>query len=221
MQPPSVDSEDADSAADDSALTAKAQCSPAAYNKGLAAYKAAVASAKQRVNDPCEDNTMLSNISSELQEAVNACAEFKNVISTSPWAAPVRKAFEGNVGLAVIEGRITVNGTEVTSGLAKSLGGQKLYGPFRGAYGNTTRYELAADGTGSFLYLEFADDGSTSWKTAPIKWSATDKKLTITKAGVATSYDVSVETFEHSITQLKFTPASGDALESMPSECEA
>ena len=55
-----------------------------------------------------------------------------------------------------------MNGTAVSSGLAKSLVGQKLYGPFRGAYGNTTRYELGENGAGAYLHLEFADDGETS-----------------------------------------------------------
>ncbi len=218
---PSVDSDESDSAADDSALTAKAQCSPADYNKGLAAYKVAVASAKAREKDSCEDNTMLSGINAQLQEAVRACGEFRNVISTSPWAAPVRKAFDGNLNLAVIEGRVTTSGTAVTSGLAKSLVGQTLYGPFRGAYGNTTRYELAANGKGAYLHLEFGEDGETSWKSTPITWSATDKTLTVTKEGVTTSYAVTAETFEHSVWEIKFTPASGDAFESMPSECEA
>jgi hypothetical protein len=227
-----------DAASDDSAagadeaevVSAKQQCSSAAYAQAFAHYKAAVDGAKERLHDVCSDNAMLYSIANELQASVSTCAQFKTVIATSKWAQPVRDALKGNIALATFDGRLTVKdarGKVVLTGLGESLPGVTVFGPAPGVYGNMSKLTFSAGGVAKLSKLSVDDAGTPKWTDASGTYALGalnadgTVNLTVTIAGKATVYKVSPET-QGGGYELRLMPkAGGDELRSMPSECEA
>lgn len=226
---PTGDDGEGDLASDDAAVTAaKASCTATAYNAAFAKYKSAVDHAKLRNRGAvCDDGTMLQDIAGDLQAAVSTCGQFKTVIATSVWAQPVRDALKGNLALASLDGRLnTVDGKGKPSmtGLASALPGTTVFGPAPGVYGNMSKLTFGTAGKATFSTLTVDDEGNAKWTDAAATYTVTPRgagavDLTVTIGTKKTVYAVTPEAgfpFE-----LLFTPKAGDALRSMPSECEA
>ncbi|MDB4946566.1 MAG: hypothetical protein JWP97_6100 [Labilithrix sp.] len=218
-----------DLASDDAAVTAaKASCSSAAYNAAFTKYKAAVDHAKLRNRgEVCDDGTMLYDIAADLQAAVSTCGQFRTVIATSVWAQPVRDALKGNLALASVDGRLTTigsNGKPSLAGLAAALPGTTVFGPAPGVYGNMSKLTFAGAGKATFSTLTVSDAGKATWSNKAATYTVTAKAngaadVTVTVGAAKTTYAVTPE--PSAPYELLFTPKSGDALRSMPSECEA
>lgn len=226
-----TESADADSdpaSSEDAVVTARTQCSTAAYNKAFAHYKKAVAGAKLRATDVCSDGAMLYDIAGELASAVSTCGQFKTVIATSQWAQPVRDALKGNLALASVDGRLAIkdaNGKVSLAGLDKALPGTTVFGPAPGVYGNMSKITFAAGGVATVANLQLSDDGQASWKNTPARYKVGALvdgavEITIESGGRSTVYKASPE--PGNAYELLLKPkAGGDEFRSMPSECEA
>ena len=212
-------------------VSAKAQCSKASYEKAFQSYKTAVDNAKLRARgDVCGDGTMLHDIANDLGNAVTTCGQFKSIIATSKWAAPVRNALKGNLGLAALDGRLQAK--DSFQGLAASLAGTTVFGPAPGVYGNMSKITFAAGGAATLSRLDVSDDGTPSWNDTPATYKVQGAEITVTvgaagsKDVTTTTYRISVESYGQGVYEnlpaflLKPTTA-GDDFRSMPSECEA
>lgn len=216
--------ESADAPADDpesdeaAVVTARQQCSRAAYDQAFAHYKAAVDHAKARARgDVCGDGTMLSEIASDLGKSVAACGQFESIIATSKWAQPVRDALKGNLALPTVTGKLKAKDL---TGLKDALPGTTVFGPAPGVYGNMSKITFAANGEATLSRLSVSDDGNARWTDAPAKWSLKSAKvLSITSGGRTT--ELTIEAEPGGI-DYHFVPKTGDEdFRSMPSECEA
>ena len=97
----SDDTQDEDQSADH--LDAQAKCSTADYNAANTAYKKAVALAKTYNSQQCEVDQ--GEIAGKMSESVQTCEAFRGVYQNSQWAAPVRKALEGNFIDGILRGK--------------------------------------------------------------------------------------------------------------------
>jgi hypothetical protein len=161
------------------ALTA---CGAAKYNQALAHYKNAVQWSKDRnANGVCNtEHGYQWGIADEASRAVMTCGELRNVIRTSPWAAPLRTALGPSLTLRSLSGELLVikdsswanwTGTErfFQSGLS-------FWARAEGAYGSKVRIDFRADGKATWGELVYND------VTGDITWGSTAATYTITKA---------------------------------------
>ena len=217
-----------DATTDEPTITAQKKCTPAAYNTALVRYKAAVEHSKAYLRgDLCHDGTMISDIANDLGAAVASCGDFKNVIKTSPWAAPARTVLTGNLALPALDGRLDAASLD---GLSSSLVGITVWGPAPGAYGNTSKIAFRAGGDATLSVLGFDDQGMAVWRDAEARWSLGSARggsldLTLSVAGIVTVYTLKAEIvdapYQH-LPSFVLTPAaSGDRFTSLPSECDA
>lgn len=214
-------------------VAAQTQCSKASYDKAFNSYKAAVDHAKARARgDVCGDGMMLHDIANDLGEAVATCGQFQNIIATSKWAAPVRDALKGNLGLAVLDGRLKVKdgtGKVVFQGLSAALPGVTVFGPAPGVYGNMSKITFAEGGKATLSRLDVSEDGTPSWKDSPATYTVSGAEITIAEdieGKQSTTYVISPESYGENVYPnlpafLLKPKAGGDDFRSMPSECEA
>jgi hypothetical protein len=204
-------------------VSAKAQCTPDAYNKAFQGYKTAVDNAKLRNRGAvCDEGTMLYEIAGHLQAAVTTCAQFKTVVATSKYAQPVRDALKGNLALASFDGRLTIRDASAKltfAGIEASLPGTTVFGPAPGVYGNMSKITFAANGAATFSALDVSNDGVPTWKDSAARWSVKGTVLTVIIGGKATVYKLGVDSSGFEI--LLKPRSGGDDFRSMPSECEA
>lgn len=160
------------------ALTA---CGAAKYSAALAHYKNAVAWSKDRnANGVCNsDHGFQWSIADEASRAVISCGQFRNVLRTSPWAAPVRTALGPSLTLRSLTGELLViksspwanwTGTErfFQSGLS-------FWARAEGAYGSKVRIDFRASGQATWGELVYSE------VTGDITWGSTPATYTIAK----------------------------------------
>lgn len=230
-----TESEPPDELRNDALVSEKGTCSRESYDKAFLRYKAAVDHAKARARgDVCGDGTMLHDIANDLGAAVATCGEFQTIIATSKWAAPARDALKGNLGLAVVDGRLRVKdaaGKVVFAGLKDALPGVTVFGPAPGVYGNVSKITFGANGAAKISRLDVSDDGATTWKDVAATYSigavrGSSIAITIVEGGKSTVYELGEESYGldayETLPEFILKPISGgDDFRSMPSECEA
>lgn len=222
----------------DQAATSAAPSCGASYNKALADYKQAVATANQHKISACDgvngsdEGAYLSVITQQAAAATSTCGSFESVIKTSPWAAPIRDELKGNLVLPVLEGDLQVkdaSGKVVFKGLAAALGaGVTMWGPGAGLVANQSKIAFAANGQATVSKLNVADDGTQTWADAPATYtlgaiSGDAITITVVSAGVTTDYTLTAID-DNGSPDFQLAPATAGASDTFTayiSECEA
>ncbi len=161
------------------ALTA---CGAAKYNEALAHYKNAVAWSKDRnAHGVCNtENGYQWGIADEASRAVMTCGEFRTVIRTSPWAAPLRQALAPSLTLRSLSGELLVikdsSWANWTGADRFFQSGLSFWARAEGAYGSRVRIDFAANGTATYGELVMND------VTGDVTWSSTAATYSIAKA---------------------------------------
>lgn len=161
------------------ALTA---CGAAKYNEALAHYKNAVAWSKDRnANGVCNsENGYQWGIADEASRAVMTCGEFRNVIRTSPWAAPLRTALAPSLTLRSLSGELLVikssSWANWTGAERFFQSGLSFWARAEGAYGPAVRIDFRADGKATFGELVY------DHVTGDITWGSSAATYTLSKA---------------------------------------
>jgi len=233
--------EDAADEAVEQTEEALSACGAAKYNAALAHYKNAVAWSKDRnANGVCNsENGLLWNIADEASRAVMTCGEFRNVIKTSPWAAPLRTALAPSLTLKSLTGELLVikdsqwaNWTGVDRHFQK--GGLVFWARAEGAYGPAVRLELGANGKATWNQLVMNDvTGEITLKAEPATFTIAKtngresgpRTVTVVHGGKTQKFTLGVQNgFQYNDAPL-FTlqPVGGTApaLFSLVSECDA
>lgn len=157
-------------------------CGATKYAEALAHYKNAVQWSKDRnANGVCNtDNGFQWGIADEASRAVMTCGEFRNVIRTSPWAAPLRTALAPSLTLRSLSGELLVikdSSWANWSGVDRFFaGGISFWARAEGAYGSKVRIDFRADGKATWGELVYDE------VTGDITWGSSAATYTITKA---------------------------------------
>jgi hypothetical protein len=149
----------------------------------LGHYENAVAWSKDRIaHGVCNsDNGFQWSIADEASRAVMTCGDFRGVIRTSPWAAPLRQALAPSLTLRSLSGELLViksSSWANWTGADKSFqSGLSFWARAEGAYGSKVRIDFAANGKATWGELVMND------VTGDITWSSTSATYSIAKAG--------------------------------------
>lgn len=187
------------------ALTA---CGAAKYNEALVHYKNAVAWSQDRnANGACNsDNGLQWGIADEASRAVMTCGQFRGIIKTSPWAAPLRTALAPSLTLRSLSGELAVikdSSWQNWTGVARFFtnGGLSFWARAEGAYGPAVRIDFKANGTASWGELYEKTPSEIAWRTIPATYSITKSSnresgtriLTVTRGGKTDKFSLGVE----------------------------
>lgn len=223
---PTVDTADALSA-----------CGKAKYDAALAHYKNAVAWSKDRLaRGVCESDSGLQwNIADEASRAVMTCGEFRKVIRTSVWAAPLRTALGNTLTLASLSGELAVirdSSFQNWSGVDKFFArGVTFWARAEGAYGSSVRIDFKASGKavrGAHTYN--ATTGDIGWGTTPATYTigktteSGRRTIKVTYGGKSDVYTLRVENpWRYNDAPIFVLESSSGAtkLYSLVSECDA
>ena len=178
---------DAQDEAVESTEDALSACGAAKYNEALGYYKNAVQWSKDRERlGVCQsENGYQWGIADEASKAVMTCGEFRNVIKTSVWAAPIRRVLGDSLTLRSLTGELAVikdsqwqnwSGVESFFGTTQGL---KFWARAEGAYGSAVRIDFKANGQATYGYL-YEQPG-----TFDITWKSEAATYTITKTGTS------------------------------------
>jgi hypothetical protein len=157
-------------ATEDAVSNAQASCSAAQYSTAFASYEKAVDDAKRyRRGERCdhgspEKSLYLRDIVGDLDAAVKACGQYREVIATSPWAEPVRELLGGTLDLAALTGKFQVrdeSGKATWKGLDRALTDVTIYGPAPGSFGNMSKITFHGYGMAQLDELEFREEGES------------------------------------------------------------
>jgi hypothetical protein len=221
--------QDDGASSEEAAISEGNSCSPQQRAAGQAQYKSGVDRAKAYLRDEACDDATLHDILNDLGKAVSTCSDFRNVIATSPWAVPARKALDGNLSLAALTGKLKVKdagGKYAWTGLSESLVGVTMFGPALGVYGNNSKITFRANGAGIISRLEIGDEGAATWTDSPMSYRINSPNgaavgITITEGAKVTSYSlVEAPLDERPLFELK-GPGERDTFTSLPEECSA
>lgn len=222
-------------AVDEAALSA---CGRARYDAALARYKNAVAWSKDRLaKGVCEsEHGYQWGIADEASAAVMTCGDFRNVIKTSPWAAPLRQVLDSSLTLDSLTGDLKVikdSKWQNWSGVDARFPGLTFWARGEGAYGSRVIVTFAAGGKATWGELRMND------VTGDVKWVDTAATYTIAKpngeAGkrtITVKHGTKTDTFVLSVEDaweysgapnFRLDPATKTtpALYSLRSECDA
>ena len=202
------------SAADDADLeageseSALASCGSAQHAEALVHYKAAVVGSKARLSTGAcgSDDGLLWSIGNHASRAVMTCPQFRNILRTSPYAAPVRTALAPSLSLRSLTGELSVikdsdfqNWTGVDAFFSR--GGLKFSARPQGAYGSAVAVEIRANGQavwGEQVYN--ATTGEITWRELPATYTITrssgrdsgPRLVTVTRDGKTEKFALSV-----------------------------
>jgi hypothetical protein len=141
---------------------AKASCGPT-FAPAFAHYKQAVRLAKAHLaaEFACEalegEAATPGSIADPAAAAVLTCPGFKEVIKTSPFAAPIRKVLERNLGLRALTGELLVlrdSEFQNWSGVEGMLPGTEFSTVPEGVAGLRASLELEANGVAKFTTID-------------------------------------------------------------------
>lgn len=225
-------------------------CGAVKYNAALAHYKNAVAWSKDRLRQGvCEsENGLLWSIADEASRAVMTCSDFRGVIKSSPWAAPLRTTLEPSLTLRSLTGELLVikdSSHQNWSGVESLFqdGGLRFWARAEGAYGSRVRLTFGANGTATWSELVYDEvsgdislvDVASTFTFAPAITSSTRRTVTVSHGAKTDVFTLAVE----DASEYKAAPlfvlepqpgipsvaGSGDAptpkLYSLVSECDA
>jgi hypothetical protein len=189
----------------ESALTT---CGSVRYAEALGHYKAAVAGAKGRLaQGACESNNgLLWPIADQASQAVMSCGEFRNIIRTSPWAAPLRTALAPSLTLPSLTGELSVikdSDFQNWTGVDRffSRGGLKFHAHPQGAYGSAVTVEFRTGGKAVWGEQTYeASTGNIGWREISATFTITKSNgresgprlVTVTRAGKTERFALSV-----------------------------
>jgi hypothetical protein len=223
------------------ALTA---CGSAKYNEALAHYKNAVAWSKDRnAHGVCNtENGYQWGIADEASRAVMACGQFRTIVRTSPWAAPLRQALAPSLTLRSLSGELLVikdssyqNWTGVDRFFSAGL---SFWARAEGAYGSRVRIDFRANGKATYGYLHYDDaTGDITWRSVAATYTIAKsttresgpRAVTVTHAGTTEKFELGVENpLRYSDAPIfvleplgASSPTSAPKLYSLVSECDA
>lgn len=222
------------------ALTA---CGAAKYSEALGHYKNAVAWSKDRnAHGVCNsDNGFQWAIADEASRAVMTCGEFRSVIKTSPWAAPLRQALAPSLTLRSLSGELLVikdSAHQNWTGAERFFtAGLSFWARAEGAYGSRVRIDFRAGGKATYGYLDYNEvTGDITWKSVPATYTigkstsreAGPRTVTVTRAGKVEKFELGVDNaLEYSAAPIFVLEPLGAAattapkLYSLVSECDA
>jgi hypothetical protein len=179
-------------------------CGTAKYNAALAHYKNAVAWSRDRLaKGVCSSEYGYQwGIADEASKAVMTCGEFRNIIKTSPWAAPIRTVLGSSLTLRSLTGELLVirdsswqNWTGVDAHFAKGI---SFWARAEGAYGSAVRIDFKANGKATWGELVMTDT-DVSWRSTAATYSIAKtsergkRTLKVTHNGKTESYTLGVE----------------------------
>jgi hypothetical protein len=185
----------------DEALSA---CGAAKYDEAFTHYKNAVEWSKDRErNGVCgSEHGYQWGIADEASKAVMICGEFRNVIKSSVWAAPVRRVLGDSLTLRSLSGELAVikdskwqnwSGVETFFATPQGL---KFWARAEGAYGSAVRIDFAAGGKATYGYLHYdAQTGDITWKTQPATYTITKNGSAAAKRTVTVVHGGKTEKF--------------------------
>jgi hypothetical protein len=177
-------------------------CGATRYNQALAHYRDAVAWSKERIAaGVCEsEHGYLWQIADATSNAVMTCGAFRDVVRTSPWAAPLRqvlapsltslslRSFTGE--LKVIRDSSYQSWTGVEAFFEKGL---SFWARAEGAYGSSLRIHFAASGQATVEQLVHDDvtgdislEESSATYTVEQPGTAAGKRLVRVRRGAQT-----------------------------------
>ena len=179
----------------------------ASYGEAFAYYKKAVDDSKDRLRyGVCEsENGFQWGIADNASRAVMTCSEFRNVIRTSPWAAPLREVLAPSLTLRSLTGELLVikdsnwqNWTGVESFFDQGL---SFWARAQGAYGYGVKIDFGPGGTatwGEHTYDEAT--GEVGWRTIPATYTVTKtsaqasgpRLVTVTREGKTDKFALGV-----------------------------
>lgn len=187
------------------ALTA---CGAAKYNQALVHYKNAVAWSKDRnANGACNsENGLQWSIADEASRAVMTCGQFRSIIKTSPWAAPLRTALAPSLTLRSLSGELAVikdSDWQNWTGVDRffTSGGLSFWARAEGAYGSAVRIDFKANGKANWGELYEKTPIEIAWRNIPATYTITKsgnresggRILTVTRAGKTDTFSLGVE----------------------------
>lgn len=222
------------------ALTA---CGSAKYDEALGYYKNAVQWSKDRERlGVCQSESGYQwGIADEASKAVMRCGEFRSVIKTSVWAAPIRRVLGNSLTLRSLTGELAVikdsrwqSWTGVDQWFSTSQG-LSFWARAEGAYGSKVRIDFKANGQATYGYL-YEEPGTfdISWKTEPATYTITRTGTSSAKRNVTVKHGTKTEKFllevedgwtYQSAPLFRLTPqgttTTATKLYSLVSECDA
>lgn len=235
---PEQDNTDVDATAED-ALAASSCGSN--YAKALVSYKRAVSRAQSRVRkgacndlsatDPGLGTGMAYEIAGDMNEAIQACGDFRRLLRDSVYAKPVRDAIGGTLRYYELTGQLEASSGRGLSGVQNGglsnvlKQGLTVYSLRGGALGNIQR--IVFKGTGdAILSNRVAEDDPAhglrlgSWSDQKGKYTVSGKVITVTFGAASTRLELGIEP---QVKEISLRP-SNDNIELMTSfeqECEA
>lgn len=218
---------DVEPESDSDAFTAAAssRCSSAQYRSALATYRKTVTNARRRLaGRTCEAGTTQQELVSDAGAAIEQCSSFVSVYANSPWAKPVRDALAGNLGLAMITGKLVPveGGRVVYRGLGPSLPGTTFYGPAPGAYGNVSKLTFREGRAAVASSMSLDAEGTPVWTDTNVTYTVRGTSVVVTSPRGVTEYVIEQEDLDTGLPLPAFSlrpKAGGDAMLSLPSEC--
>jgi hypothetical protein len=168
-------------------------CGSGAYQEALGFYRAAVAASKERLaKGVCQSETgFLWSIANDASRAVMTCGEFRSVIRTSPWAAPLRTALGPSLTLRSLTGELLV---VKDSQFANWTGVERFF-----AEGGLTFWARAQGAYGPRVVIDFRRNGTATWKelvyderTLEISLRESSASFTVARANSRTAGPVMV-----------------------------
>lgn len=217
-------------------------CGATKYNEALAHYKNAVAWSKDRnAHGVCNtENGFQWGIADEASRAVMTCGEFRNVIRTSPWAAPLRTALAPSLTLRSLTGELLVikssSWANWTGAERFFQSGLSFWARAEGAYGPKVRLELRADGKATWAELVHDEaTGDITLGSSPATYTiaktagreAGVRTVTVKHAGKTDTFTLQVENpFDYKaapifVLQPQGAGTKAPKLYSLVSECDA
>lgn len=157
---------------------AVSSCGTANYNAALAHYRNAVAWSKDRLaRGVCESEYGYQwGIADEASRAVMTCGEFRNILRTSVWAAPVRTVLATSLTLRSLTGELKV----IRDSSFQNWSGAETFFPkgisfwarAEGAYGSAVRIDFRASGKATWGQHEYnATTGDITWGSSPATYT--------------------------------------------------
>lgn len=183
----------------------------ASYGEAFAYYKQAVDDSKDRLRyGVCEsENGFQWGIADNASRAVMTCGEFRNVIRTSPWAAPLREALAPSLTLRSLTGELLVikdSNWQNWTGVEAFFGqGLSFWARAQGAYGSAVRIDFGANGSAVWGELTYDEEtGEISWRTLPATYTITKSSgqeagprvVTVTRDGKTDKFALGVQNAE-------------------------
>jgi len=177
------------------------------YGEAFEYYKRAVDDSKDRLRyGVCQsENGFMWAIADNASRAVMTCGAFRDVIRTSPWAAPLRQALAPSLTLRSLTGELLVikdspwqNWSHVEEFFEQ---GVSFWARSQGAYGYSVKVDFGANGSavwGEQTYDE--STGEISWRVVSATYAITKtssqasgrRLVTVTHDGIVEKFSLGV-----------------------------